>query len=59
MRAEGGDHEIGIDLDPRAGLLDDELDKAGHPELKAAPGTVGPLYGQVIYTVGIVQAPGT
>jgi hypothetical protein len=48
-----------LDLDPRAGLLDDELDAAGHPELKAPPGTIGPLYGQVIYTVGVVLAPGT
>jgi hypothetical protein len=47
-----------LDLDPRAGLLDDELDAAGHPELKAPPGTVGPLYGHVIYTVGPVQKPG-
>ncbi|MEO7094711.1 MAG: hypothetical protein ABI175_15745, partial [Polyangiales bacterium] len=35
-----------LDLDPRAGLLDDELDAAGRPELKAPPGTIGPLYGQ-------------
>ena len=48
-----------IDLDPRAGLFDDELEAAGHPEKKAPPGTLGPLFGQVIYTVGSVQQPGT
>ena len=48
-----------IALDPRAGLLDEEYEKAGHPEKKAPPGTIGPQYGQVIYTVGVVLKPGT
>ena len=46
-----------ISLDPRAGLLDDELVAAGGT--KADPGTIGPLFGQVIYTIGVVQRPGT
>ena len=54
-----------LDLDPRAGLLEpggglmSVADFSSSGLTKDLPGTIGPLYGQVIFTIGTVQQPGT